>query len=88
MERVIEVQKDLYRCFIDYLKAFDKVKHSDLFDILLRNNCDGKDLRVNRNLNWRQEATIRIDNDCSVHKPSETGLCFFFLQSSSISITK
>ena len=40
MERVIEVQKDLYLCFIDYLnlKAFDKVKHSDLFDILLRNN--------------------------------------------------
>ena len=26
---------------------------------------------------WRQEATIRIDDDCSVHKPSETGLCFF-----------
>ena len=32
MERAIEVQKDLYLCFIDYSKAFDKVhvKHSDL----------------------------------------------------------
>ena len=37
MERVIEVQKDqvVYLCFIDYSKAFDKVKYSDLFDILL-----------------------------------------------------
>ena len=69
MERAIDVQKDLYLCFIDYSKTFDKVKHSDLFDILLRHNCDGKDLRVIRNLYWEQEATIRIDDDCSVYKP-------------------
>ena len=36
MERAIEEQRDLHLCFIDYSKAFDKVKHSDLFDILLR----------------------------------------------------
>ena len=52
MERAIEVQKDMYLCFIDYSKAFDKVKHSDLFDILLRHNGDGKNLRVIRNLYW------------------------------------
>ena len=59
----------MYLCFIDYSKAFDKVKHSGLFDILLRHNCDGKDLRVIRNLYWEQEATIRIDDDCSAYKP-------------------
>ena len=37
MERAIEVQKDLYLCFINYSKAFDKVKHSHLFDILVSN---------------------------------------------------
>ena len=63
MERTIEVQKDLYLCFIYFSKAFDKVKHSDLFDILLRHNCDGKDLMA---MYWEQEATIRIGNDCSV----------------------
>ena len=31
MERATEVQKDMYLGFIDYSKAFDKVKHSDLF---------------------------------------------------------
>ena len=69
MERAIEVQKDLYLCFIDYSKAFDKVRHSDLFDILLRLSCDGKDLRVIRNLYWEQEAAIRVDNDCSEYRP-------------------
>ena len=69
MERAIEVEKDLYLCFIDYSKAFDKVKHSDLYGISLRHNCDGKDLRVIRNLYWEQESTKRIDDDFSVYKP-------------------
>ena len=76
MERAIEVPKDLYLCFIDYSKAFDKVKYSDLFDILLRRNCDGKDLIVIRNLQWKQETTIRINNDCSVYKPICTEVVF------------
>ena len=67
MESAIDVWKDLYVCFIDYPKAFDKVKHSDLFDILLRHNCDGKDLRVIRNLYWEQLATIRIGDDWGVY---------------------
>ena len=99
MERAIDVQKDLYLCFIinDYSKAFDKVKHSDLLKIFLKHNCDGKDLRVIRNLYWEQEATIGMDNDqatigrdndCSVYKPVHRGVrqgCVFFLQTSSIS---
>lgn len=69
MERAIEVQTDLYLCFIDYSKAFDKVRHSDLFEILQAINCDGKDLRVIRNLYWEQEAAIRVDGDCSEYRP-------------------
>ena len=42
--------------------------------ILLRHNCDGKDLRVIRNLYWEQEAKIRIDDDCSVYKPIGRGV--------------
>ena len=29
-ERTIEMQKDLYLCFIDYMKAFDKVQREKL----------------------------------------------------------
>ena len=33
-ERAIEMQKDLYVCFIDYTKSFDKVQHKELFNML------------------------------------------------------
>ncbi|GFN82980.1 retrovirus-related pol polyprotein line-1 [Plakobranchus ocellatus] len=71
-------------CFIDYSKAFDKVRHSDLFDILKRHSCNGKDLRVIRNLYWEQEAAIRVDSDsaCSEYRPIyrrvRQGFGFFF----------
>ncbi|GFR81714.1 RNA-directed DNA polymerase from mobile element jockey [Elysia marginata] len=63
MERAVEVQRDVYTCFIDYSKAFDMVKHSELFEILDQLNIDGKDLRILRNLYWEQVAAIRIDGE-------------------------
>jgi len=33
-ERAVEMQKDLYVCFIDYVKAFDRVQHGPLFEML------------------------------------------------------
>ncbi|GFO03296.1 endonuclease-reverse transcriptase [Plakobranchus ocellatus] len=71
MERSIEVQKDIYLCFIYYLysKACDKVRHSDLFDILAVLNIDEKDLRVLIKIHWEQEAAIRVDNDISQYGP-------------------
>ena len=43
-ERAIEVQHDLYLCFIDYAKAFDKVKHENLFEFLQNLDIDKKPL--------------------------------------------
>ena len=34
VERMIEKQKDVYVCFIDYSKAFDTVKHEPLIELL------------------------------------------------------
>ena len=45
MERATEVWKGLYLCFMGYSKSFDKVKHSNLFNILQTLNCDGRDLK-------------------------------------------
>ncbi len=49
MERLIEVKKDLYVCFIDYEKAFYRVKHVDLMRMLEGLEIDGKDLRLIHN---------------------------------------
>ncbi len=60
MERLIEVKKDLYVCFVDYEKAFDRVKHVDLMRMLEGLEIDGKDLRLIHNLYWNQEAAVRV----------------------------
>ena len=52
-ERSIEMQQNLYLCFIDYTKAFDKVKHQNLIEILESLDIDGKDLRLITNLYWK-----------------------------------
>ena len=44
IERTIEVKHDIYLYFLDYTKAFDRVKHANLFEILENLDIDGKDL--------------------------------------------
>ena len=34
-QRAIEMKKDLFLCFIDYKKAFDKVKHNKMIKLEL-----------------------------------------------------
>ena len=57
-ERSIEHQQDVFLCFIDYQKAFDKVHHSQLLTVLKRIGIDGKDFRIIRNLYYEQKAAI------------------------------
>ena len=45
-ERCVEVQKDVYICFIDYTKAFDTVQHVTLFEVLQELDVNGKDLEL------------------------------------------
>ena len=34
LERIIETQRNVFLCFIDYEKAFDKIRHEDLMTML------------------------------------------------------
>ncbi|GFN73707.1 retrovirus-related pol polyprotein line-1 [Plakobranchus ocellatus] len=74
MERCIEMQKDLHLRFIDYSKDFDKVRHVELFRMLEKLVIDGKDLRIIRNLNWNQTASVRIGGEHSDFKPIKRGV--------------
>lgn len=62
MERAIEVQKDIYLCFVDFEKAFDTVRHEDMINMLKDIGLDGKDIRVLKNLYWDQKAAVKIGN--------------------------
>ena len=61
-ERSIEMQNDIYLCFINYTKAFDKVKHVQLLDMLQDLDIDGKGIRLLRNLYWEQTAGVKIED--------------------------
>lgn len=63
MEKATEVKKELYFCFADYEKAFDRVKHVDLSRMLEQLDSDGKDLNLIRNLYLKQEAAVRVSSD-------------------------
>ena len=73
-EKNIEVDRDLYLCFVDYEKAFDKVKHEELIRMLQRINIDGKDLRIIKNLYWNQKAAVRIGNEESEYQSIKRGV--------------
>ena len=62
MEKAIEKQKDLYICFIDYVKAFDRVKHQELIKVLEQIGIDEKNITIIARLYWNQMAAIRVEN--------------------------
>ena len=64
-QKQMEVQRDLYACFIDYAKAFDRVKHAEMIEALTRTGIDGKDIRIISQLYWNQKAAIRVEEDLS-----------------------
>ncbi|CAF1377520.1 unnamed protein product [Adineta ricciae] len=74
IERSIEVKHDLYLCFLDYTKAFDKVKHDNLLEILDQVDIDGKDLQLIRNLYWNQKAAMKINGDTSEYTNIKRGV--------------
>ena len=63
LERSVEMQKDIYLCFVDFEKAFDTVRHEDMIDILRGIGLDDKDVRIIEKLYWDQEAAVKIGQE-------------------------
>ena len=59
IEKVIEFQKSMYFCFIDYVKAFDCVDYNKLWEILQEMGIPDYLTCLLRNLYIGQEATVR-----------------------------
>ena len=73
-QKHIEVNQDMYTCFIDYSKAFDKVHHDQLISCLEKIGIDGKDIRIIANLYWHQKAAIRIQDELSPFTSIQRGV--------------
>ena len=63
IERSLEYDNQLYICYIDFEKAFDRVNWKTLMETLRRLGIDWKDRRLIQDLYINQIATIRIDNE-------------------------
>ena len=59
IEKAREFQKNIYFCFIDYVKAFDCVDHNQLWKILKQMGIPDHLTCLLRNLYAGQETTVR-----------------------------
>ena len=61
-EKAIEKNIPLYLCFIDYEKAFDRLKHDKLIEFLQKIGLDERDVQLIYDAYWNQETKMRIDD--------------------------
>jgi Reverse transcriptase (RNA-dependent DNA polymerase). len=66
--------KDVFICFIDYAKAFDCVKHSELMAILDAKGLDNNDLQILFYLYRHQVASVRLENGLTTETPINRGV--------------
>ena len=75
MEKAREFQKNIYFCFIDYAKAFDRVDHNKLWKILRDGNIRPPDLPLEKPIYAGQEATVRTGHGTTDWFQIGKGVC-------------
>ena len=60
-ERTLEVDEELCVCFVDWQKAFDRVKWTKLMQILRRTGIDWRERRLISKLYMDQRVKVRLD---------------------------
>ena len=74
IEKARECQRNIYFCFIDYIKAFDCVDHNKLWKILKDMGIPDHLICLLRGLYADQEATVRTGNGTDWFKTGK-GVC-------------
>ena len=75
IEKAREFQKNIYFCFIDYAKAFDRVDHNKLWKILQEMGIPDHLICLLRNLHAGQEATVRTKHGTTDWFQIGKGVC-------------
>ena len=52
------MNRDVYVCFIDFSKAFDRVKHTELVEVMKEVGLESRDVGIISNLYWNQTAYV------------------------------
>lgn len=76
-ERFLEANKQLYVCFIDYEKAFDRVDWKKLLEIMKAVGIDWRDRRAIGNLYMNQTVTLECEvgntKECEIGRGTRQG---------------
>ena len=75
IKKASEFQKNIYFCFIDYIKAFDSVDHNKLWKILQEMGIPDHLICLLRNLYAGQEATVRTRHGTTDWFQIRKGIC-------------
>ena len=75
IKKAREFQKNIYFCFIDYAKAFDRVDHNKLWKILNEMGIPDHLICLLRNLYASQEATVRTGHGTTDWFQIGKGVC-------------
>ena len=75
IEKAKEFQKNIYFCFIDYVKAFDCVDHNNLWKILTEMGISDHFICLLRNLYAGQETTVRTRHGTTDWFKIRKGVC-------------
>lgn len=59
LQRCFDINQELYACYNDLEKAFDKVKHDKL---LVSRNIDSNYVKLISNLYWYQKSNATVEN--------------------------
>lgn len=60
VQRCQDTNQDVFLCFIDYEKAFDKVQHGKLIHILQSLDINKYEIQCIQSLYWRQTAEVQF----------------------------
>ena len=75
IKKAREFQKNIYFCFVDYVKAFDCVDHNKLWKILQEMGTPDHLTCLLRNLYAGQEATVRTEHGTTDWFQIGKGVC-------------
>ena len=73
-ERSLQMDKKVYLCFVDYQKAFDRVRHDKLLEVMEKAGIPELERRLIINLYWKQQAAVRWDNEISRYVNIKSGV--------------
>lgn len=63
MKKYKHFNRNIFSCFIDFIKALDNVNYCKLINTLKKKNIDGHDIRIILNIYWNQIANIKVDDE-------------------------